>query len=981
MSDVTKELLLKVTLDDIKAVKNIEDLKKLQKDLNQQFEKSDIGSDAYKKLEAQVGATRARIKELTDATKAQQNALGGINTSAKFAEGSYGALRQRIQQLKKDLDNAVIGTENYTKVEDELTKALQEQIEIQEKFPSLLSKRISQGIDESKTLQKQADALFKLSDAYETSTDFAFKFSKSLGLPTDVLEKINDFAGAIKTGFDAMKNSVEAFAKENLAAATATEAVAGGQEAITVATEASTEASKIFGLTTKSALIATGVGAFVVLLGAIIANWDKVSAAVQKAFPIFKNFGKIWDEIKKGFMGFLNAYLEGFKIIGEVVKDLFNGDFGDALDVAKSSGQRFAKAFNEGYEDEAEKIRIQGLQKVVDAQNRQISILQAGGKNVDAIQRQKLKNEVEIAGLSGKTSKDYLDKLAEQQAFEEGLRKKNLDAVKASNRAILEATGSARQKELAAINQDINDRLESVEKGSAAEAALYAERNARISALNKKYQQENEAALLDIREAEAKSADDILKVKLDRLDYERKITLQNQELTELQKKALIAKYNKEEQDLVKQDTEFKMDQLLREKEAEANTLDEIAAIEIQKLEEQKKRAINNQQLTEQERRAIIAESEKAIDDVLQTAEQRRKDNQVRIDTANARSEEERLRIQLQQIEQQKTDAINNQKLTEDERQAIIAESDQKIHDLAVEWEGRRIAAINDLRAAQAITEAEQYSAKLEQLQLQKDAAVTNEQLTQEERLAVIADAERQITELRQNTVDRSIELTNEGLKSIQGAMAQNSKTAQAFEIISQKIDAARSLRLDILTLKEQLLGISSQLKEPFPMNIIAVAATIATIGSAIANVKRLVSSSKTPGFSGGGQYTSDGRGDVLPGYSTADNVNARLRSGEGVVVSEAMRNPYARNVISAINVAFGGRDFSVPASRPFFADGGIYDGGFLAQYLGKDVVDSKAIAEDIASAFTSLPSPVVIVDDIDNGLNRKVSVSERANFN
>ncbi|NNU33598.1 hypothetical protein HK413_04545 [Mucilaginibacter sp. S1162] len=46
-----------------------------------------------------------------------------------------------------------------------------------------------------------------------------------------------------------------------------------------------------------------------------------------------------------------------------------------------------------------------------------------------------------------------------------------------------------------------------------------------------------------------------------------------------------------------------------------------------------------------------------------------------------------------------------------------------------------------------------------------------------------------------------------------------------------------------------------------------------------------------PGFAEGGQFRSDGRGALLPGYSRTDNTNAYLRSGEAVVVSEAMRNP------------------------------------------------------------------------------------------
>ncbi|GAA4093204.1 hypothetical protein [Mucilaginibacter panaciglaebae] len=56
-----------------------------------------------------------------------------------------------------------------------------------------------------------------------------------------------------------------------------------------------------------------------------------------------------------------------------------------------------------------------------------------------------------------------------------------------------------------------------------------------------------------------------------------------------------------------------------------------------------------------------------------------------------------------------------------------------------------------------------------------------------------------------------------------------------------------------------------------------------------------IAAQKAPQYAKGGvHYQSDGRGALLPGYSRTDNMNAYLRSGEAVVVSEAMRDPWAR---------------------------------------------------------------------------------------
>ncbi|RYY36798.1 MAG: hypothetical protein EOP46_05055, partial [Sphingobacteriaceae bacterium] len=104
-----------------------------------------------------------------------------------------------------------------------------------------------------------------------------------------------------------------------------------------------------------------------------------------------------------------------------------------------------------------------------------------------------------------------------------------------------------------------------------------------------------------------------------------------------------------------------------------------------------------------------------------------------------------------------------------------------------------------------------------------------------------------------------------------------------------------------------------------------------------------------PGYARGGQFVSDGRGALLSGYSLTDNTNAYLRSGEAVVVSEAMRNPWARNLVSAINVAHGGRDFSTRVKSGGYALGGVFtDGGNANRYYAQPVNDVKDLANTLA---------------------------------
>jgi len=144
-----------------------------------------------------------------------------------------------------------------------------------------------------------------------------------------------------------------------------------------------------------------------------------------------------------------------------------------------------------------------------------------------------------------------------------------------------------------------------------------------------------------------------------------------------------------------------------------------------------------------------------------------------------------------------------------------------------------------------------------------------------------------------------------------------------------------------------------------------------------------IASQKPPAYAAGGlHYMSDGRGGLLPGYSRTDNTNAHLRSGEGIVVSEAMRDPWARNLVSAINVGFGGRDFSTGSTGRGFAVGGIFtDGGDANRYYNQPVNNQKNLANTIAYQMVNNFPPVYVdVKDINTQQNILAQTINRVNL-
>jgi hypothetical protein len=162
----------------------------------------------------------------------------------------------------------------------------------------------------------------------------------------------------------------------------------------------------------------------------------------------------------------------------------------------------------------------------------------------------------------------------------------------------------------------------------------------------------------------------------------------------------------------------------------------------------------------------------------------------------------------------------------------------------------------------------------------------------------------------------------------------------------------------------------------------AIAATVALAAETAAQIAQ-IASQKPPAYASGGlHYASDGRGGLLPGYSRSDNTNAYLRSGEGIVVSEAMREPWARNLVSAINVGFGGRDFSATTTGRGFAVGGIFtDGGNANRYYNAPVNDQKNLANTIAyQMINNFPPVYVDVKDINNQQNILAQTINRVNL-
>lgn len=227
--------------------------------------------------------------------------------------------------------------------------------------------------------------------------------------------------------------------------------------------------------------------------------------------------------------------------------------------------------------------------------------------------------------------------------------------------------------------------------------------------------------------------------------------------------------------------------------------------------------------------------------------------------------------------------------------------------------------------------------------------------------------------------DKAAELTNTSLTSAQKLAINAKYKKQEDQIKAKAFKEEQELNIAKTLMAAALAEIKLWADPGFPG---AIAATVVLATETAAQIAQ-IASQKPPAYAKGGMhYTSDGRGGVLPGYSRTDNTNAYLRSGEGIVVSEAMRDPWARNLVSAINVGFGGRDFSTSVTGKGFAVGGIFtDGGDANRYYNQPVNDNKNLANTIAYQMVNNFPPVYVdVKDINNQQNILAQTINRVNL-
>lgn len=742
------------------------------------------------------------------------------------------------------------------------------------------------------------------------------------------------------------------------AATVSTAAQTAATEAQTVATNAGTNAAKVF----KVALASTGIGAIIILVAALasyLSSYDPLIDKVEQAFAGLKAGVDVIGRVFVSFItniksasdlfsklgGFLRNPIASFKELGKEMADAAiaaarlkaaQQDLNDELAVQEV---RNARA-----QQQIKQLTLQSKNRALSEAERESKAKQAqqleeeNFKQRDKLVDKEISQAIEAAKIKGKlndTEIGNLKKLGTAYAI-------NLQNAGKISDTELDAIKKAELLKIQILDESTGrqEKLQNIQDAAADRAAQEAEK--RLA----KLKEANEKAA----EAEKERLESILRINEGILTArQNEINSINQDID--QKVAKYKKYG------------ATTEQLEKERLERINQInDEFNKKDLETIE------ANNKQIIDLTIASIKDEGERKLAQQALNQKRELEENEKQVEAIAARilSGEKGLEVLLQSSLTNRNAILTAGTL---QRQQLIDDN------YAVELDkfNQQQVSLAEANVLNAGTDADKLIASQALLDAQYQQQIDQANLIGQDTTLITAQYEEQKRQIQQQTVDAAFAGFSNFSKSFQGLTKENSTAYKIAGAIQAKVDAAQSLRNNILIIQENIKALSSQGKLLFPYNIIAIASTLAALASAVSSAKTLVS---PVALATGGVFKSDGKGAVLPGYSKTDNTNAYLRSGEAVIVSEAARDPKALAALSAINVAYGGNPLGPGYAM---ATGGIAQGGFVSD-MGASATSIIDITNLIVSAMQASPAPIVDVRTITTAQQTNQVAVQNANL-
>lgn len=298
-------------------------------------------------------------------------------------------------------------------------------------------------------------------------------------------------------------------------------------------------------------------------------------------------------------------------------------------------------------------------------------------------------------------------------------------------------------------------------------------------------------------------------------------------------------------------------------------------------------------------------------------------------------------------EQQRT---NNEALEEEEKAKKQEELNQKIQE------------IEERRANEQITFEEDLALQAEKDEILRQEELNQENLTQSEIDAINEKYKQKEKEREQSLVEFKLGQAKKTFSAIGDLLGKQSKAGKAFALATALIDTYQGAQKAFVS--QFIPGDPTSL----PRAIGAAALATATGLKNVAKIK----GSKTPKAEKGALFNIGGNRHSAGGtlFTGADGTQFEAEQGELIGVM----NRNAAQHFMAFNNAFpaGG---SSPSASNYFENGGIVSRSIATPRLNTDELAAK-----IAEANSTMPAPVVSVEDIITEGDSYVQVREGADF-
>ena len=863
----------------------LDKLKAREKQLKEDVSKGRIEREKYNLMMAE---TKIAAKEYTESIRVLNKQIQNERKEQTEMEGS-------LVRLRAELSNLTAAYDRLSRVEREGGEGK----ELQDKINAIT--------DELKGAEEETQRFYRnvgnYKDAILQATEAQVPFVSILRRGT------KEFVGGLKD--ELVKITVQ-----YKAGTVTANMFSGAQKTAAITSNLLSAALKVL----KLALISTGIGTIVVLLGSLVAWLAKTQKGTEFLSNVMSSFGAIIDVI-----------IDRIAKFGGAIAKFFSGDFSGAAKDMKDSFSGIGKEIsNDAKQAWALNDALQQLEK----SETMLNMKRAASRS--EIERLKL-----IADDTTKSLKERTDAATKAYDMENKLQQESIDIGRKKLANLLgqiELTGEA------------NKLLDDMAQGAITADEVISRLG--ISESTVKDLKEFSQVFSDVAQKEMESYTRNKETQ-NKINAMRKESVDKAKVVKEKELSEIRKAEDEMLKLVKDSREKQSIEIERQFSRQIEDL-RVRLIEEQDLTTKARGAINNQiiALEQQKNDALQQLSEEQL---MKEVENRQKLISLQLESVKAGGEQE-YQLKIQQLVVQRDVELRQKELTEQMKLAVTEKYNKEIDDLSVQHENdtaKKQADALKLRLDNELAEAKlNGDSELELLRMQEQQKLElkdslrrmGEESDAEFRARQLA-ADQEYLNAKQAVIDKEVEMQQnkgESLSVLAGnlsdlleqAAGDNENMAQLAKILAiAEVSIAQGVAI------AKAVETATRSSATWIDMLAAIGTVVASVTTVMGKAMKSVKSAK---FAQGGKVEG-------PGSGTSDSIPAMLSNGESVMTAAA--TSMFAPLLSAFNQIGGGIPINVTASSN--------------QALGEDML-AKAVAKGMMMA----PAPVVSVEEFTSVANR-----------